>query len=108
MKRHRSAASARQARWRQSSELRRVELCLAPKALESLDDLVREHGAASRADVVERIIGGTLLPPSLVDVRRELLKAYQALLQATFRHYVMAEDVTRIMGKAMQQLEQCR
>jgi hypothetical protein len=46
---HRAAASARQARWRKNTAARRVELYLAPEVLESLDALVREHGAASRA-----------------------------------------------------------
>jgi hypothetical protein len=107
MKQHRSAASLRQSRWRKNTSLRRVELCLAPEAMESLDDLVREHGASGRAAVVERIIAGEILSPLLVDVRRELLVAYQALLRAILRHYVRAEDVTRIMGAAVQKLEQC-
>jgi hypothetical protein len=97
----------RQARWRKNTPLRRVELYLAPEAVEWLDDLAREHGALSRAVVIEHLITGAMLPPSLVDVRRELLKVYQALLQATLRRYVRTEDVRSIMGKAMQRLEQC-
>jgi hypothetical protein len=97
----------RQARWRKNTELRRVELYLLPEALEWLDELVQVHGASSRAEVVEKLMTGAILPPLLVDVRHELLKAYQTLLQAAARQPLYAIAVRSIMGAAMQQLEQC-
>jgi hypothetical protein len=106
MKQHRSAASVRQARWRQSTELRRVEMYLLPEVVEWLDELAQEHGASSRAEVVLHLMTGAILPPLLVDARHELLKAYQTLLQAAARQPLYAIAIRSIMGKAIQQLEQ--
>ncbi len=69
---HRARATGsnaeRQARWREKSSLRRVELYLPAEVVERLDELVRERGASRRAAVVESLIAGTL--PPVDDSRR--------------------------------------
>jgi hypothetical protein len=99
-------AAERQARWRKTSPLRRVELYLRPETVERLDKLVRETGAFGRAEVVEARLAGTLLRPLPVDLRRELLEAYQALWQAGTRHPLWARHVHAILGNAMERVRQ--
>jgi hypothetical protein len=104
--RARQSAAARQARWRKNNSLRRVELYLRPETVERLDKLAREAGAFGRAEVVEARFAGTLLRPLPVDVRRELLEAYQALWHASARHPLWAAQIHAILGQAMERLRQ--
>ena len=52
----------RQAHWRSSTPLKRIELYLDPDAVAWLDEQVRERDASGRAAIVESLIAETLLP----------------------------------------------
>jgi hypothetical protein len=94
----------RQARWRRNNSLRRVELYLPPEVVEALDELGREYGAARRAEVVEGLLAGTVRPPSLVDLHREVAEAYRAVLQAGTYRRLWATDVRTVPDDAVQRL----